>query len=264
MKKGCIFLFKKIVGVNSDIKGEAKLWRYMDFTKLVSLLSTQSIYLCRSDKFTDVFEGRIFGYGVEDVREDIKEMLEGSGCSDRFKISQLKNAEKVAERVMERSKIDRENVFINCWHLNEYESAAMWKLYLKSEEGIAIQTTFDGIKQSLTACEEDIHIGQVNYIDHTRQKNLNISLLEPFFTKRISFSHEQEVRLVYAPTPQDENYKMNSGVTGKSIQVDLNHLIDRVYVSPDADSWFVDIVKVVLKKFNVDAEVFHSDLYKIK
>ncbi|MEB9405566.1 hypothetical protein P4J11_25100 [Bacillus cereus] len=70
--------------------------------------------------------------------------------------------------------------------------------------------------------------------------------------------------MVYAPTPQDENYKMNSGVTGKSIQVDLNELIDCVYVSPDADSWFVDIVKVVLKKFNVDAEVFHSDLYKIK
>ena len=25
-------------------------------------------------------------------------------------------------------------VAVNCWHLNEHESAAMWKVYLKSNE----------------------------------------------------------------------------------------------------------------------------------
>ncbi|HDR7527195.1 MULTISPECIES: DUF2971 domain-containing protein [Bacillus cereus group] len=257
-------MFKEIVGVNSDIKGDAKLWRYMDFTKLVSLLSTQSIYLCRSDEFKDVFEGVLFGYGVEDAREDLEKIFSGSRTSERFIQAQLEKAEKLVDYTMWLSEQNRKNVFINCWHLNEYESAAMWDLYLKSSEGIAIQTTFDKIKKSLNVCKEDIFIGEVKYIDHTKQRNLTESYLEPFFTKRISFKHEQEVRLVYALTPHHEEYVENSDVKGKSIQVSLTDLIERVYVSPDADAWFVDVVKVVLAKFNIDAEVVHSDLYKIK
>ncbi|MDZ4441670.1 DUF2971 domain-containing protein [Bacillus cereus] len=257
-------LFKEIAGVNSVIEGNAKLWRYMDFTKLVSLLATQSIYLRRSDEFKDVFEGVLFGYGVENAREDIEAMFSEAGCSERFIQTRLEEAEELANDVIERAERNRKNVFINCWHLNEYESAAMWDLYLKSNEGIAIQTTFDKIKQSLNVCKEEIFIGKVKYIDHTKQKNLTESYLEPFFTKRISFKHEQEVRLVYALTPYHEEYDENSDVKGKGIQVSLTDLIERVYVSPDADSWFVDVVKVVLEKFDIDAEVVHSDLYTIK
>ncbi len=35
----------------------------------------------------------------------------------------------------------REIHFVSCWHENETESEAMWKLYLKSGDGVAIQTT---------------------------------------------------------------------------------------------------------------------------
>ncbi|MCQ6523999.1 DUF2971 domain-containing protein [Bacillus paranthracis] len=257
-------MFKEIEGVNSNIEGNAKLWRYMDFTKLVSLVSTQSIYLCRSDEFKDVFEGALFGYGVEKAREDIEKMYSGLGVSEGFMNSQLDKVDKLVDFTNNLAENNRKNVFINCWHLNEYESAAMWDLYLKSNEGIAIQTTFDKIKQSLNVCEEDIYIGEVEYLDHTKQKNLSISYLELFFTKRISFKHEQEVRLVYALTPFHEEYEEHSDVKGKSIQVDLTHLIERVYVSPDAAPWFVDVVKVILEKFNIDAEVIHSELYKVK
>ncbi|MGS0534385.1 hypothetical protein ACU80C_31965 (plasmid) [Bacillus mycoides] len=58
---------------------------------------------------------------------------------------------------------------MNCWNLNEYEPAAMWNLYLKSSEGVAIQTTFDKIKKSLEACEEGIIVGKVDYIDHIKE-----------------------------------------------------------------------------------------------
>ncbi len=51
---------------------------------------------------------------------------------------------------------------------------------------------------------------------------------------------------------------------GRNVKVDLSNLIERVYVSPDADPWFVDVVKVVLEKFDIDAEVVHSELYEIK
>ncbi|WP_309260395.1 hypothetical protein [Bacillus cereus] len=63
-------MFVNYDDVNSNIKEDAKLWRYMDFAKLVSLLSNESLYLCRSDKFRDVFEGRLFGL------ENVKKVLE--------------------------------------------------------------------------------------------------------------------------------------------------------------------------------------------
>jgi len=37
----------------------ARIWRYMDFTKYVSLLDTGSLYFARSDKLEDPFEGSI-------------------------------------------------------------------------------------------------------------------------------------------------------------------------------------------------------------
>jgi hypothetical protein len=37
--------------------GKLKLWRYMDFTKFVSLLETHKLYFNRSDMFNDHFEG---------------------------------------------------------------------------------------------------------------------------------------------------------------------------------------------------------------
>jgi hypothetical protein len=38
---------------------------------------------------------------------------------------------------------------INCWHTNEHESAAMWKLCLKSDEEIAVQSTYEKVRDSL-------------------------------------------------------------------------------------------------------------------
>jgi hypothetical protein len=38
----------------------AKIWRYMDFTKFVSLLEKKALFFCRADKLGDPFEGVIF------------------------------------------------------------------------------------------------------------------------------------------------------------------------------------------------------------
>lgn len=245
--------------VNSNIKSDAKLWRYMDFTKLVSLISTQSLYFCRSDKFKDVFEGKVFGL------ERKYEFLENTVFpGEDVKKAIIESAKGYDRSVIENSELQRQTTFINCWHLNEYESAAMWDLYLKSNEGIAIQTTFDRIKRSLKACKEGVYVGEVEYIDHTMQGNYYGTVLSPFFTKRLSFKHEEEVRLVYSAEANNEDFTSKyREVLGHNIKVDISELIERVYISPDADYWFVDVVKSVLEKFDMDVEVIHSKLYEI-
>lgn len=261
-------MFVKHDVVDSKIEENAKLWRYMDFTKLVSLISTQQLYFCRADKFKDKFEGRLFGFQVEDMRKNLERIIgeyEVYGTDRRIVIdsSVIEQAEILTDQAYYMADCDRERTFVNCWHLNEYESAAMWDLYLKSNEGIAIQTNFGRLKRSLNCCKENIYIGRVKYIDHNKESNFGNGL-SPFFTKRNSFSHEQEVRLLYSATlDNNSNALPDKNIIGVNFQINLEDLIESVYVSPDAAPWFVDVVKVVLNKFNIDVEVIHSKLYEL-
>src|ERR1017187_2968717 len=43
---------------------------------------------------------------------------------------------------------------ISCWHENEGESVAMWKLYVSGREGVAIKTTVGRLERALTAKPE--------------------------------------------------------------------------------------------------------------
>ena len=45
--------------------GNTKIWRYLDFTKFVSLLQRKALFFCRSDRLGDSFEGSFSKANVE-------------------------------------------------------------------------------------------------------------------------------------------------------------------------------------------------------
>ena len=59
----------------------------------------------------------------------------------------------------------RRFVLISCWHENPYESEAMWKLYSRETDGIAVKTNFGSFKQSLIS-NTSTYVGRVNYINY--------------------------------------------------------------------------------------------------
>lgn len=77
--------------------------------------------------------------------------------------------------------------------MNEYESAAMWKLYSKTNESIAIETTYCKLKNVLP---NDIMIGKVRYIDFEKDTINPTNVFNSFLHKRKSFEHENEVRII--------------------------------------------------------------------
>jgi hypothetical protein len=89
---------------------------------------------------------------------------------------------------------------LNSWHINEYESAAMWKLYLESDEGIAIQSTLGRLNKSLKDTKETIFIGKIKYIDYEKESIPESNQYYPFLYKRKSFEYEKELRL-FLKTP---------------------------------------------------------------
>jgi len=223
------------------------IWRYLDFTKFVSLLDTEKLFLCRADQLDDPWEGSLSRANL-----DAREQPDG-------KYSNIQNDE-----ISDIHKYARYHMFISSWHMNEFESAAMWKLYLKSDEGIAIQSTLGDLKKSLDKSEIEVTIGKVEYIDYKKDLISEKNIVYPFVHKRISFQHENEIRVLKWIMPPKKEGRNDLSTPnpkfGLNIDIDLNVLINKVYVSPTAPPWFLDLTKSIMKKYDVKKEVIMSDM----
>jgi len=156
--------------------------------------------------------------------------------------------------------------YANSWHLNEFESAAMWELYLKTTEGIAVETTVGRLRESFSAEQtQKVFIGTVNYIDYETEPVPWRNGFSLALHKRQSFAHEQELRaLVWLLVNLDTDTKV-APPEGVNVRVDLTHLIRKVFVSPSAGAWYVDVVTALLEKFGYAAiPVVQSRLYSLK
>ncbi len=225
-----------------------RIWRFMNFTKFVSLISSKSLYLPQTSFFDDPYEG---SYPKANFETDTKGKL-NSIPSDIEDVSKwVRNF--------------KQWTYVNCWHLNEYESAAMWKLYSTTSESIAIETTYENLKQVLP---EDVYLGKVKYIDYDKERLSTENLFEPFVTKRKSFEHEKEIRIVRQDLPLEIrdskpflNMDKKNDRYGININIDLNKLIKTIHISPEAPNWFFDLVIEVIEKYDISCEVKKSDLY---
>jgi len=224
-----------------------KIWRYMDFTKYVSLLSSKSLFFSRSDLFDDPYEGATSHANImlrPDVYKDSSIPEHAFGLMSKF-----------AEWV-------RQWTFVNCWHMNEHESAAMWKLYAQTNEAVAIQSTYQRL---LNCLPENIFVGVVHYIDYETQWLPEGNTMWPFVHKRKSFEHERELRALIQDLPSNEKgiqTGMPNPESCREVSIEPESLIEVVHVSPDSPKWFSELVKNITIKYSFGFEVRHSLLAK--
>lgn len=235
------------------------VWRFMDFTKFVSMLDTGSIFFCRSDKLGDPFEGATpqpefeIQKGEFLTRETARWKLghqEMKGLLDAFSRGK-KNL--------------REWIFINSWYMSEYESAAMWKIYARTNEAVAVRSTFKHLFDCLPKELPNLVWGKVQYIDFKKESSLRgETFRDRFFYKRKSYEHEREIRAVLLRFPGEVHgypshliTTLSDGVYVKT-QVDL--LIDEIYVAPGSPNWFLELVKNITEKYGLDKPVYRTSL----
>jgi hypothetical protein len=237
----------------------AVIRRYIDFTKFVSLLEEQALYFARVDKLSvaDPFEGSYASWNLAADQlsfEQVKSVLESdSPVKDERSWKQFK-----ANRKWLRSLIraQQSRTFVNCWHIGGTESAAMWRLYVTSGAGIAIESTVGRLKQSITRDLGDhfVFIGTVKYIDYANQFLPENDFLIPFFHKRLSFEHEKELRAAI------QLGRVEAGRDAFTLGVDVDTLISGVRVTPSAEAWFADLVRKMTARYGLKIEVRQSDL----
>ena len=223
---------------NSNIKlskdPNVKIWKYLDLSKFLDLLCSQKLFMSRSDKFKDPYEGTF-----------------SEPTFDEIKILGKDNP-----NLLDFYKTHREKVVVSSWHSNEYESFAMWQIFTQNSEGIAIQSTLGRLQNALGAeLQYEQYIGEVNYIDYKKEYIPFDNLFFPFLFKRKSFQYEGEVRVITDTTKN--NIKINDGL---KIDINVLHLIEKIYIHPKSENWYKNLVIELVEKLGFDFEIEKSDL----
>ena len=210
------------------------VWKYLDLSKFLDLLMSQKLFMSRSDKFEDQYEGTF----SEPTFEEIKKLsIDNPGFLKFYKSH-------------------REKVAISSWHINEYESFAMWQIFTQNSEGLAIQSTIGRLQKSLIP-ETNFkqYIGEVNYIDYKKEHIPFDDMFFPFLFKRKSFQYEGEVRVI--TDIGNSNLKINEGL---KISVDINELIETIYIHQKSENWYKNLVIQLVKQLGFDFKIEKSDL----
>ena len=159
-----------------------------------------------------------------------------------------------------------ERIHMNCWNLAEFESAAMWEIYEREGRGVAIRTTWGALTSSITSSRQ-VFGARIKYADYLKTFIPEGNLYDASMHKRESYSHEQEVRLIMMsglsephPTNPDEAIDLGPEAPILPIAVDLQVLIQEVFVAPNAPSWIADLILKVTRKYQYSFPVMHSDL----
>jgi hypothetical protein len=249
----------------SDIKGRAhpsfkeptnkdiRIWRYMDLAKYIAMLQSRALFFPKASLLGDPFEGSSTKPMIA-ARQQLAQHITSQASTP------LKDPVEFARIFSDTNKNMVDTYLVNCWHMNEQESAAMWSQYSRSNEAVCIQSTYRRLDSCLPLI---IFIGEVKYIDY------NVNWFEAgmgfnyIIHKRKSFEHERELRAVFWTkygVPEAQEYKKDIDSTGIHIKIDLNSLIERVYISPLAASWFAAVVRTANSDYNCKFPVVQSSL----
>jgi hypothetical protein len=229
----------------------------MDFAKFVSLIDSGSLFFPRVDRLQDPFEGSWPRVNVENRTANVPDLMSSEARESFLEAMRDKS---------ETSKQWPRYFAVSCWHMNEHESEAMWRLYLKDDKGVAVQSTYGKLKNVLDKPEEPVYLGMVKYVDYDSEVINDGNIMNPLAHKRKSFEHEREVRALVGRLPTKTN---GSGFDfdrdtiqggGVQVKIDVCELVERVYIAPVAPSWFEALMKSVLKRYGYDFEVQRSKL----
>jgi hypothetical protein len=252
-----------------------KLWRYIDLAKLLDILRTSSLFFPSLSSLAklDYREGM-----YTDADRKIWQMPFAIFSEIDPKYQRMLHARTPEEwdrrRKMELQHIDqaqlsRGQFAVSCWHSGDHEDFAMWKIYAHERSGVCIQSDFERLTYSFDGhCDDSIYAGRVNYRDYTSDGIGTWNAFNVVMSKRREFSYEKEVRAVVnrLRTFGGEDGKKyfdpvaDTVQRGLRIAVNVDALIDKIFISPYADDYVIEAVVDVLRRYGVSKAVQKSEI----
>lgn len=222
------------------------IWRYMDLWKFEYLLKTQSFYFSTIKNMGDKFEGRIPDFIANIWIQNLKEQGYQS-------VSEVIEMLKSHELVL--------NYNILSWNISKNESFALWKIYTKNIKAIAIKSTVQRLKESLNINPFWQFIGVMNYYSDPTDFDFKSNIMNLTINKFNYYCFENELRMLnIIPADLKSDYpEINKG-DDILVPVDLDCLIDSIYLAPNATQTEYDNVVQLLKEYNLTKNIMISGI----
>ena len=193
------------------------LYRVLSFDGLLQMLNEGSNYLVKTSLWEDVYEN----FMLKEVFTSGGKKIPLSGLENRF--------------------------YGQCW-TSRQASDAIWRIYSPDKKSVRIKTRLGKLYRMKGQNDGAFIVGRVRYYSQAKiQEDIRalpvitkgelVSLIiQSLFTKRNSFSHEEEYRVIYVANPRKENV----GAPAKSFVINPFGFIENIYFDPRADDAYVD------------------------
>jgi hypothetical protein len=248
------------------------VWRYMPFSKFISMLTYQALWFPKLNILQDEYEGLMPASTKHEISREYQKYKDILPPELHSQIDGMagKNEED-----------GRELIVANSWFFSEEESEAIWREYANSE-GVAIKSTPKKLSENVLMLGDNnmCHMGTVKYVDHANHKMSKYEAAQAieraFIKDKEKFGHEQELRLatmslkrMYCVGMNGKPYTQQE-VEGKNmnnfenpglyIGIKIDTLFDEVVVAPNAEDWLFSLVKRIIELYGIKVPVSKSRL----
>lgn len=221
--------------------GNTIIWRYMSIDKFLDLLISSQLFFSNLTKVSDKYEGTVYDKNFESEVRNLN-----NSKNNGFDEIDLEHERKRVELL-------KNYTLINCWTMKRHESYALWKIYGANQSSIAIKSTVSNLKDSINNSSQDfdekIFISKVKY---QQKLDDSFSRIDATITKKQFYDFESELRMIIFNFPVSEGgYNVPYDITsGRKINVNLDKLINEIYLSPFLRKTYHENIKLVISKFN--------------
>jgi hypothetical protein len=139
----------------------------------------------------------------------------------------------------------RDAFFVNCWHVNDAESYLMWRAY--ADRGFAVRTNFERLAAAFGSFRGVVEGHAVQYVDFSREALEIGNVFTAVTHKDLPYRDEREFRLTFW-RPDAVNTPIPVTPKGLRVPVDLDMLVEAIYISPRLRTLPTDVAKLVEDK----------------
>lgn len=226
----------------------AKVWRYLNWTKFLDLIRTQSLWFARCDQFTDPAEGSWTKADAEMFQTAWEAMKEQS------RMRQMLLAKRSWKDFHDTTRLGS---FISCWQMKPTDSMPMWDQYCGKQKqiGVAIQSTYERLDAGVPFAVgpyQSVMLGCIRYGDFESPTfRTEANGFAKLMVKKQQYADESEVRMIIF-RPSQPN------MLGFHVPVNLRTIVERVVLSPYSAAPVLQAARRLCESIGVESPVVRS------
>lgn len=242
-----------------------RVWRYIDFPKLVWALTQDALVLTRVDTLDDKREGRHGKYLYEAAVQFEMRQLEAEGVpadhGERHRRANL-----FGEMIWRNEELTRAISFVSCW-CKGGESEAMWRIYGGRGASVALALPYERLRDSLDG--DRLYVGTVTYFDFNRGVLPPDNVFRPIMFKGHEYIYEDEVRIATFDPTLWEDDGAGGGRRPRpdrpnvvTVPSAIRDHVEKIVISPYAARWQADAIRAVVGRLSpgLESRIFDSEM----